>query len=373
MASGAAPSPSHLVERLPSPPREHDDAADAFERLQSEDEALAEAIVRDEQPTHDASNPLVEEGAEKVNRGLTRANTDNGSRKINFNKFCAKPFHKGKSRKELRAIFDRLDASKDGVLDFEEFEQYRFGQTSAKKKERAHKKAGVGPLKLIFGIGPEDDVTGMPSSSLIYPLSWFGLAWIGLNVVFLAYIAVATPPMIAFYWLDDACIESPTLWFDFALDLFFLVDIIMNFNIGYIQMGLYVDNRWEVARHYFRGYFVFDCVTSFPVSFFEVMALADCAEEQGGNENQRSLRFVRAIKPLRLFKLARIFKLAKGGIFVDTFMDFFNISPKHEKTLFVTLKFLMTLHMVTCAWWLWKVSAPACSCEEVAAFFGTMY
>ena len=103
------------------------------------------------------------------------------------------------------------------------------------------------------------------------------------------------------------------------------------------------------------------------------MALADCAEAQGGNENQRSLRFVRAIKPLRLFKLARIFKLAKGGIFVDTFMDFFNISPKHEKTLFVTLKFLMTLHMVTCAWWLWKVNAPACSCEEVATFFRTMY
>ena len=52
----------------------------------------------------------------------------------------------------------------------------------------------------MFGIGPEDPRLGTPKSRLIFPLSRFGLFWVFLNVIFLAYIAIVTPPMIAFYW-----------------------------------------------------------------------------------------------------------------------------------------------------------------------------
>ena len=315
-------------------------------------------------PDH-AHKKLPNEGAEDVkNQALVAADTDK-NRSIDFREFAAMPFHKGKSRKDLRVTFNSLDTSRDGKLDWEEFEQYRFRQAAAHVK--ATKKAaegGRGPLKVIFGIGPEDEATGMPSSSLIYPLSLFGLTWICLNVLFLAYIAVATPPMIAFYWLEDPCVRQPTLDFDFVLDIFFLVDILMNFNMGYIEMGQYVDGRWAVFKNYVKGYFAFDCATSFPVSFFELMALQDCAKAASsegqvgsmvGMDNTRELRFVRAIKPLRLFKLARIVKLTKGGVLVATITDFFSISPKYSKTFAVTINFIMTLHMVTCAWWLFKV------------------
>ena len=43
------------------------------------------------------------------------------------------------------------------------------------------------------------------------------------------------PQVIAYYWLDDACTAVPTLHFDVVLDSFFLVDILVNFNIGTFQ------------------------------------------------------------------------------------------------------------------------------------------
>ncbi|MGB1596805.1 MAG: hypothetical protein ACPIOQ_28865, partial [Promethearchaeia archaeon] len=66
-------------------------------------------------------------------------------------------------------------------------------------------------LKLIFGIGPADEMAGVPASRLIYPLSSFGLMWIFLTAGFLGYTAVVTLPVIAYYWLEDECTEVPTL------------------------------------------------------------------------------------------------------------------------------------------------------------------
>ena len=111
---------------------------------------------------------------------------------------------------------------------------------------------------------------------MIHPLSKFGLAWVAANCIFLAYIAVVTPPMIALYWLDDPCQSPPTIVFDTALDVFFILDICMNFFMAVIQAGTYLDDFRTVSRSYLKGYFLFDVVTSIPVSFFELIATAQC-------------------------------------------------------------------------------------------------
>jgi len=45
---------------------------------------------------------------------------------------------------------------------------------------------------------------------LIYPLSVFGLLWVSITALFLAYTAVVTPPVIAYHWLDPECATVPT-------------------------------------------------------------------------------------------------------------------------------------------------------------------
>ena len=54
----------------------------------------------------------------------------------------------------------------------------------------------------------------------------------GLTAIFLLYTAVVVPPVIAFHWLDSACDEVPTLYFDCILDTFFILDIIKSFVTG---------------------------------------------------------------------------------------------------------------------------------------------
>ena len=46
-------------------------------------------------------------------------------------------------------------------------------------------------LKGVFGIGPRTEDS--PASKLIYPLSPFAMAWMGLTCCFLAYTAIVTP------------------------------------------------------------------------------------------------------------------------------------------------------------------------------------
>ena len=133
---------------------------------------------------------------------------------------------------------------------------------------------------LIFGIGPERRATGKPKSRLIYPLSPFGIGWVSLTAIFLAYTAIATPAMISLHWLDPQCSTIPTLPFDAALDCFFILDIFLNFGTGVYAGGVYYDRRRAVALMYLKGSFLFDLVTSFPVSFFELSAAAVCARAQ---------------------------------------------------------------------------------------------
>ena len=46
-------------------------------------------------------------------------------------------------------------------------------------------------LQWFFGCGPESQ--DKPESKLIHPLSPFGMFWIGITAVFLAYTAIVTP------------------------------------------------------------------------------------------------------------------------------------------------------------------------------------
>jgi len=154
----------------------------------------------------------------------------------------------------------------------------------------------------------------------------------------------------------------------------------MHTYIGVIAMGGdYVDDPWTVAKMYVKGALAFDCLTSFPVSFFELVAQAACkkAEVSGAGVDSTSLRMIRSIKPLRWFKIARVFKLGKAGPLVHQVMDHYNISPKQGKTFKVAVMLIVSIHMISCLFWLWKVLAMcppdqndpvAGGCEEIDSF-----
>jgi len=61
----------------------------------------------------------------------------------------------------------------------------------------------------------------------------------------------------------------------YVIDIFFAIEIILNYNSAYIDdMGDVIDNRKMIFRQYFNGWFSVDLVSILPLEIV-LLALAD--------------------------------------------------------------------------------------------------
>ena len=55
-------------------------------------------------------------------------------------------------------------------------------------------------------------------------------------------------------------------WLNFLVDVWFMLDIALNFRTGYMAEGHFVSDDWLVAKAYLKGSFVVDCLGTFPLT-----------------------------------------------------------------------------------------------------------
>ena len=132
-------------------------------------------------------------------------------------------------------------------------------------------------------------------------------------------------------------IDLTTEWmgFDWSTDFFFALDIFINFRTGYMdeQQILHTSPN-IVAKHYARGWFFIDLVSTIP--FDKIVSLFLDASD---SDQLRSLRLIRIV---RLVRLAKLIKLLKQQSNNDASSDIFNMSP-----IFVKIgKLLATLFFI---------------------------
>jgi len=262
--------------------------------------------------------------------------------------------------------------------------------------------------KIFFGIGPQTLM--MPASRLLYPLAPFSLAWTVLTALFLAYTAVVTPAVIAFFWKAPECSRPPpTIYFDVVVDCFFVLDILVSFRFGalcpaahyshpaligtnacFLRVapstasrreisapcthtqppnstgirlhGRYNDHLRTVACHYTRHGLLFDVFTSIPVSFMELADWQACqramAKGQEGVEKLpgSTLRMIRFMKPFRWFKIARILKMSRMKDIFIVVEDQLGIPPRVMRLVGVVTSVCMGIHVSACFFWLVRVN-----------------
>ena len=97
-----------------------------------------------------------------------------------------------------------------------------------------------------------------------YPFSSFKLIWDLIALLFLIYQSFEIPYRLSF---------NVTATFNiFVLELiqtvFFLIDILFNFNTGIVLNGVLVMNRKKIAITYLKTWFIFDIIASFPYDLF---------------------------------------------------------------------------------------------------------
>lgn len=98
----------------------------------------------------------------------------------------------------------------------------------------------------------------------IQPDGIFKTTWDVIGFLMIIYEAISIPYRVAF--------NIPTVGLAFELDLiidlFFLADVALNFNIAYYKRGTLVTRRRRIVRKYLKTWFALDLIASIPYTWF---------------------------------------------------------------------------------------------------------
>lgn len=137
------------------------------------------------------------------------------------------------------------------------------------------------------------------------PDSTFMKYWDVFQFFALSYIILILPVRVGF------AVEIPLLSFPFCIDLiidvYFIIDIYLNFNTArWLPNGVLDTNRKSIRRRYARGWFTVDLVTSFPISY--IMLLARLTQGDTRGERNGYQRMTRLVKIVRFKRIREVLK-----------------------------------------------------------------
>jgi hypothetical protein len=114
--------------------------------------------------------------------------------------------------------------------------------------------------------------------------------------------------------------QDPLFYYDVASDFIFLTDMILTFRTAYFEERSKADAQEArviitdpkmIAIRYFRGFFVIDLLSSFPL---DLVLLTTCESVDGA---QKLLRGPSALKIIRLVRVLRLMRVNKLRIFMS--------------------------------------------------------
>ena len=167
----------------------------------------------------------------------------------------------------------------------------------------------------------------------------------------LMYVTVTTPYRLCF---NHMALGS-WLVFETTMDLFFILDIIVNFRTGYFvpQTGIIEYRPKLVARHYFKSWFALDALSGIPFGLFDMAMFGNLSLVKV----LKSSRIIKAARVLRVLRLARILKSTKilAGIdreVLDWFEDQMNDMAIRSAVSMLKILLLIFLanHFLACVW-----------------------
>lgn len=134
---------------------------------------------------------------------------------------------------------------------------------------------------------------------VVHPNSRFSFAWTFLLILALVYVAISVPLVMCFR------INVPSSWqrVDRAMDVFFMLDFVLNFFTGYTEAdGGVVLELKRTSYAYLKSYwFPLDLVTSIPFDWISA-SLSGVA----------SIRMVKILKGLKALKMVRLSRTMRG-------------------------------------------------------------
>ena len=116
-----------------------------------------------------------------------------------------------------------------------------------------------------FANSHDDVVPEVNRLLYINPDGQFRSGWDIAQVIVLFYLAWVTPYRVGF----DAPAYGPEFWFEFLVDIYFIVDVFLNFITGFWMdletTTVLVSDPRDIAVNYLKTWFLIDVVACAPV------------------------------------------------------------------------------------------------------------
>jgi len=149
--------------------------------------------------------------------------------------------------------------------------------------------------------------------------------WDLLISAIVVYLMIFIPIEICVLWYQPS---GPKKILSYFMDTLFWVDILLNFNTGFVHYGVLYMNRSDIARHYVGGWFIIDLIGNFP---FEAV-LGDVEGSQ-----RKSVKLLKWAKLPKLLRIGRVIKYMKQYI-------------KFASILGLVFTAMFVLHFLACLW-----------------------
>ena len=125
----------------------------------------------------------------------------------------------------------------------------------------------------------------------LLPHSSMRIAWDALRIIVLLYVAIVYPLRHAMDIYPG--FGEPTFWLEALVDLFFIVDIVLEFRTAYTgDDGRLVVDIKLIARRYLRGWFICDIVSSLPIHYLVMLSM----EDNGADSSSKGLKLLKVLR-----------------------------------------------------------------------------
>lgn len=103
---------------------------------------------------------------------------------------------------------------------------------------------------------------------MLYPDQTFRQGIDAVSFLLLLLISLYIPLVLAFN-IDTTGTMS---YLELCFDIWFLLEIALNFNTGYYEKGILVMNRKSICLKYVKTWFFLDLFSSIPISLIDIFA-----------------------------------------------------------------------------------------------------
>jgi potassium voltage-gated channel Eag-related subfamily H protein 3 len=163
-------------------------------------------------------------------------------------------------------------------------------------------------------------------------------------VALLVYLLLVVPLRVAFG--VEIAFNTPAFWLDACIDVYFIVDIFVNFRTGFYHQNGYLEiNARKIAISYAKTWLALDVFTCLPITYGVMLVRWDTRMDTGSTSQLKVFRSLRLLKLGKLLRVARLLRM------IDRYREQLYVFMEAFGGLVLSIGMFFLSHLIACGWY----------------------